>query len=106
MRLMGLEPMTYGLKVVPSSAAEAVLKPAAAMGCDNGPVGGEAGAQRKAQHFGAETAPAEATSDPDLALLTAAWPTLRADVKASILTIVQRANMEATDGRSAGSSGP
>ena len=91
MRLSGLEPETYGLKVVPSSSPQV----AAGIGDSGARVAGSAEAvQRKAQRF--ETGSVPAGVDPAgaqgqhaaLAEIVAAWPTLTPEAQAQVLAIM------------------
>jgi len=86
MRLSGLEPETYGLKVVPSPssqvAAETVVSEAG--GADVfGPV------QRKAQRNDALSGPAD-DANRELAEVAAAWPVLSPEDRARVLAIVRQ----------------
>ena len=89
---MGLEPMTYGLKVVRSSLEEVNVTLQSERGYGNQPVGGEACAQRNAQRFDGNMAISDACgADARLRLIVGRWADLPDQIRAKIFALVQAA---------------
>jgi|GEM_PF-5683606 len=91
MSLSGLEPETYGLKVVPSVPSQTQLNDVATTVCENDHLPGIAAAQRNAQRFPASTASADRGEDADLVRIIAAWPHLSDEVQAAVLAMIEAA---------------